>query len=46
MEDVKEKLEQMEGFRTEIKEVTKKLGQIEAKSARLKRELDFLKAKE
>ena len=46
MEEVKEKLEQMEGFRTELEEVTEKLGQMEVKSARVERELDFLKAKE
>ena len=46
MEGVKEKLEQMEGFQMEMEEVTEKLGQMEVKSARLEREIGFLKAKE
>ena len=46
MEEVKGKLEQMESFRTEVEEVTGRLGQMEVKSARLERELSFLKAKE
>ena len=46
IKEVKEKLEQMEGFWTELEEMTKKLGQIEEKSARVERELGFLKAKE
>ena len=46
MEEVKKKLEHMEGVRMEMEEVTEELGQMEEKSARLERELGFLKAKE
>ena len=43
---MKEKLKQTENFQIELEEVTEKLGQIEEKSAKVEKELGFLKAKE